>query len=397
LPTLSQLGVCRQPPQTPGRRYFGDKYDHAPQVHSASRCCRRRALQHRAYARPGRRRQEAIGIRALRTWEPQHYQLAPALQKTQNCRLAGIITGTPAKAVKWKAQYGIPDKNIYNYETMHRIADNPDIDVVHVVTPNALHLDNALVAAAAGKHVFCEIPMEISVPRCRQMIDAVKAAGRMLGIGYRCRFEPHHLECMRIAREKEFGALKLVDAHFGNYVNAGVWRLNRALAGGGPLMDVGIYALQATRYLTGEEPVWISATTTQGDPTRFSEVEESVLWQAKFPGGAISHCGSSYNAAGIGYFRAIAERGWFGLEPAFNYGGIHGTRSDGTAIDLPPTDQFAVEMDNFARCIMEKTATTVPGEEGLRDVRIMMAIYESARMGRPVDLRDAPPATNVRP
>jgi predicted dehydrogenase len=317
------------------------------------------------------------------------YQIAPALQKTANCRLAGIITGTPAKAVKWKARYNIPDKNIYNYETMHRIADNPDIDVVYVVTPNAVHLGNALLAAKAGKHVFCEKPMEISVERCQQMIDALKAAKRVLGIGYRCRFEPHHLECMRIAHEREFGAVKVIDAHFGFNIDPGVWRLNRALAGGGPLMDVGIYALQATRYLSGEEPVWVSAMTTQGDPARFAQVEESVLWETRFPGGAVSHCSSSYNAVGVGYFRVLAERGWFGLDPAFNYGGIHGMRSDGKAIELPVNDQFAVEMDDFARCILEKTATRVPGEEGLRDVKIMMAIYESARTGRPVDLRSA--------
>lgn len=315
------------------------------------------------------------------------YQVAPALRLTANCRLAGIITGTPAKAAKWRAQYGIPDRSIYSYDTMHRIADNPDIDVVYIATPNGLHLDNALVAAKAGKHVFCEKPMEISVERCRQMIDAVRTANRVLGIGYRCRFEPHHLECVRIAREREFGPLKLIDAHFGNRVEASVWRLKRALAGGGPLMDVGIYALQATRYLTGEEPVWISAATTQGDPQRFSEVEESVVWEARFPGGAVSHCSSSYNTPGVGYFRAIAERGWFGLEPAFNYDGIHGLRSDGRPIELPPTDQFAVEMDDFARCIMEGRATRVPGEEGLRDVSLMMAIYESARTGRAVDVR----------
>jgi predicted dehydrogenase len=314
-------------------------------------------------------------------------QIAPALQKTKNCRLTGIITGTPAEAVKWKTQYSIPDKSIYSYETMHRIAENPDIDVVYVLTPNALHLENTLVAARAGKHVFCEKPMEISVERCQQMIDAVKAAGRVLGVAYRCQFEPHHLECVRIARDKEFGALQLIDAHFSNNIEPSGWRLKRALAGGGPLMDLGIYALQATRYLTGEEPIWISGTTIQGDPARFSEVEQSVLWQAKFPGGAVSHCSSSYNAAPIGYFRAIAERGWFGLDPAFNYGGNHGMRSDGKAIELPPTDQFAVEMDEFAQCILEKKPTKVPGEEGLRDVTVMMAIYESARTGRAIELR----------
>lgn len=317
------------------------------------------------------------------------HQIAPALQKTANCRLAGIITGTPQKAVNWKAQYGIPDRNIYNYETMHRIADNPDIDVVYVVTPNALHLDYALIAAKAGKHVFCEKPMEISVARCQQMIDAVKAANRLLGIGYRCHFELNHLECVRIAQSKEFGELKIIDGYFGFNITPGVWRLNRSLSGGGPLMDVGIYALQATRYLTGEEPLWVSATTTRGDPERFSEVEASVLWQAGFPGGSVSHCGTSYDAAPTGYFRAIAERGWFGLDPAFNYDGVHGMRSDGTAIALPSIDVFAAEMDDFSRCIRDRTATRVPGEEGLRDVRIMMAIYESARTAKPVYLRTA--------
>jgi predicted dehydrogenase len=316
-------------------------------------------------------------------------QIAPALLKTEHCRLAGIITGTPEKAVKWKAQYNIPDKNIYSYETMHRIADNKDIDVVYVVTPNAIHLQNALVAAKAGKHVFCEKPMEISVERCQQMIDAVEAANRMLGIGYRCRFEPHHLECVRIAREKEFGAIKVIDAHFGFNSPPGVWRLKKDLAGGGPLMDVGIYCLQATRYLSGEEPVWVSAMTTQGDPARFSEVEESVVWEARFPGGAVSHCSSTYAAAGVGYFRVLAEKGWFGLDPAFNYGGLRGVRSDGREINPESTDQFAVEMDDFARCILEKTPTRVPGEEGLRDVKIMMSIYESARTGRPVELGKA--------
>jgi len=218
----------------------------------------------------------------------------------------------------------------------------------------------------------------------RTPIAAVRSARRLLAIGYRCRFEPHHLECVRIARERDFGTLKMIDAHFGFNIPAGVWRLNRALAGGGPLMDVGIYALQATRYLTGEEPAWLSATTTQGDPARFSEVEESIIWQAKFPGGAVSHCGSSYNASPIGYLRAIAERGWFALDPAFNYDGIHGMRSDGKAIDPQSTDQFAVEMDDFAQCILDQRATKVPGEEGLRDVRIMMALYESARSGRPI-------------
>jgi predicted dehydrogenase len=314
-------------------------------------------------------------------------QIAPALQETEHCRLTGLITDTPAKAAEWRTRYGIPANSVYTYDTMHRMADNAEIDVVYIVTPNALHLDHTLAAAKAGKHVFCEKPMEISVERCQQMIDAVKAANRLLGVAYRCQFEPHHLECIRIARTQEFGPLKVIDAYFGIHIEPSVWRLKRALSGGGPLLDVGVYALQATRYLTGEEPTWVSGITTSGDPARFSEVEESVVWQARFPGGAIAHCGASYNCAPVGYFRAAAERGWFGLDPAFYYQGNHGMRSDGKAIEFPPINQFAAEMDDFARCIQEKTPSKVSGEEGLRDVRIMTAIYESARSGRPVELR----------
>jgi predicted dehydrogenase len=327
-----------------------------------------------------------LGFALCGLGELSEQQIAPALQVTEHCRLAGVITETPAKAGAWRSRYNIPARSIYTYDMMHRMADNADIDVVYIVTPNALHLDHASAAARAGKHVFCEKPMEVSVERCQKMIDAVRGANRMLAVAYRCQFEPHHLECIRIARGREFGALKVIDAYFGFHIEPSGWRLKHALSGGGSLLDVGVYALQVTRYLTGEEPIWVSGITTSSDPVRFSEVEESVLWQARFPGGAISHCGASYNSAPVGYFRAVAERGWFALDPAFNYQGIHGARSDGKAIDYRPINQFAAEMDDFARCILEKTPSRVSGEEGLRDVRIMMAIYESARTGRPVEL-----------
>ena len=208
-----------------------------------------------------------------------------------------------------------------------------------------------------------------------------------LGVAYRCRFEPHHRECIRLAQSREFGALRVLDAYFGFNIPPTGWRLKRALSGGGPLLDVGIYALQATRYLTGEEPMWVSGSTSSGDPARFSEVEATVLWEARFPSGTISHCGASFAAASVGYVRAIAERGWFSLDPAFNYAGIRGQRSDGRALDFPDIDQFAAEMDDFARCIQEGTSSIVSGEEGLRDVRVMMAIYQSARSGAPVTLK----------
>jgi predicted dehydrogenase len=314
-------------------------------------------------------------------------QIAPALQLTKRCRLAGIVTGHPEKAQKWKAQYSIPDKNIYDYETMANMGDNPDIDVVYVVTPNALHAEHTLKAAKAGKHVLSEKPMEVSVEKCQQMIDACKAANRLLAIGYRSRFEPHNIECMRIARAKIFGEIKIIQAGFGFRIGDPTqWRLNHALAGGGALMDVGIYALQATRYISGEEPILVSAMETKTDLVKFKEVDESVTWQLKFPSGIIANCSTTYLVGGIDQYIAFAENGAFGLQPAYNYEGNHGFRSDGREIRLPQIDQFAAEMDDFAECILENKPTRVPGEEGLRDLKIITGIYESIRTGATVKL-----------
>src|SRR5208337_1440230 len=221
-----------------------------------------------------------LGVALVGLGNLSTHEIAPALQHTKYCRLAGIVTGTPAKAEKWKAQYNIPDKNIYNYDTMEKMADNPDIDIVYVVTPNGLHAEHTIKAAKAGKHVLCEKPMEVSPEKCQQMIDACKAANRLLAVGYRLHFDPNHLECIRLAREKFFGNVNMIQAEYGFRIgDPKQWRLNRALSGGGPLMDVGIYALQAARYLSGEEPVSVSAIATNNDPVKFKDIEESIAWQ----------------------------------------------------------------------------------------------------------------------
>ena len=314
-------------------------------------------------------------------------QIAPALQKTQHCRLAGIITGTPAKAAAWKAKYNIPDKNIYNYDTMTRLADNPDIDVVYVVTPNFRHGELTIKAAQAGKHVLSEKPMEVSVEQCQKMIDACRAANRMLAIGYRNRFETHTIECIRLAREKVFGPVLSIEAGFGFILgDPNQWRVKHALSGGGALMDVGIYALQTARYISGAEPLEVSATETKTDLVKFKEVDETMSFQLKFPGNVTASCRTSFNSGALNSYRATAEKGWFELAPAYNYSGVRGRRSDGKTIDEPDVDQFAAEMDDFSLCIMNNKPSIVPGEEGLRDVKIMMAIYESARTGKPVKL-----------
>ena len=254
-----------------------------------------------------------------------------------------------------------------------------------MVTPNSLHLEHALAAANAGKHVFCEKPLEISVERCQQMIDGVKKAGKMLGVGYRCQFDPNHLECVRLAKEKVLGDVKAIDANFGFAIGDPTqWRLKRDLAGGGPLMDVGIYCLQTARMLTGEDPVWISATESKTDPVKFKEVEETIAWQAKFPSGVVVNSMSTYNANGYQGFRAATSKGWFGMDPAYYYGGNRGRRSDGPEINIAVPDQFQLELEDFADCILNKRETRVSGEMGMSDVKYLMAIYDSIKKGRPV-------------
>lgn len=313
------------------------------------------------------------------------HQIAPALQKTQFSRLAGVITDTPAKAAKWKEKHGLRDDAIFTYDTMAKLAENRDIDVVYIVTPNALHADQAALAFRAGKHVFCEKPMEVSVGRCQKMIDDAKAANRKLGVAYRCQYDPNHLECIRLARSKELGDIRFVEASF--TVNIGgpdQWRLKRALSGGGALVDVGIYALQAARYLTGEEPIEVTALEGRTNAAKYAEVDESMIWQMRFPSGVIASCSTSYEAGLSSRFRVHTSRGWFGLDPAFGYTGNRGMRSDGKEIALPAPDLFGAEMDDFSRCIIENRQSKVSGEEGLRDVKIMTAIYQAARSGRAV-------------
>jgi predicted dehydrogenase len=311
-------------------------------------------------------------------------QLAPALQETEYCRLAAIVTGTPSKAAEWKKKYEIPDRNVYNYDTFERIAENPEVDIVYVVVPNGLHAEFAVRAAKAGKHVICEKPMATTAEDCDRIITACEEAKKKLSIGYRLHFEPYNREVMRLANDKDFGAIKKVEAVDAFVYRGRTWRVDAKLAGG-PLMDLGIYCVQAGCYATGEEPIAITAhEEPKKEPELFKEVEETMRWTMEFPSGAKAECLMSYNQQG-NRLRVEAEKGWYELSPAYSYRGIAGKTSRGE-MNFPQVNQQARQMDAFARCIIEDTPTTVPGELGRRDVKIIQAIYESARSGKRVTL-----------
>lgn len=331
----------------------------------------------------GQERKLGIALVGLGSYSTN--QLAPALQETRHCRLAGIVTGTPSKVEDWKKRYGIPQKNVYNYENFDSIKDNPDIDIVYVVLPNAMHAEYTIRAAKAGKHVICEKPMAVSVKECEQMIAACKSAGKMLSIGYRLHFEPHNLEMMRLGQKEIYGPVKKIETGNGFVLtNPNAWRLDKELAGGGPLMDMGIYSVQGARYVMGKEPIAVTAREEKTKPQLFKEVEETLYWQMEFPGGAIADCETSYNKS-IGRLRAEATQGWFELEPAFSYSGIKGKTHKGP-MNFPQINQQAVQMDDFAYCILHNKPTRVPGEEGLKDMKVIEAIYKAAQSGQKVKI-----------
>lgn len=328
---------------------------------------------------------EKLGIALVGLGKYSSEELAPALQETKHCRLAGIVSGSAQKRDEWKARYGIPEGNIYSYDNFNAIKDNTDIDIVYVVLPNALHAEYTIRAARAGKHVICEKPMAVTVQECEDMIKACQEAGVLLSIGYRLHFEPHNQAMMALHSNGAIGAIETVQAANGMDIQPGVWRLNKALAGGGPLMDVGIYCVQGAVYTVGKDP--IAVTAKEGEKTdlsRFKEVEQSISWILEFPGGVSASCQSSY-AQASNLLRAEGAKGWMELSPAYKYKGIQ-SRTDKGELHLTEVNQQALQMDDFALCVQHNKPSRVPGEMGLRDVRILQAIYKAARTGQRVPL-----------
>lgn len=330
--------------------------------------------------------EKKLGIALIGLGSYATNNLAPAFANTQFCRLAGIVTGTPAKAEIWKKKHNIPEKNIYNYQNFDEIAKNPDIDAVYVVLPNGLHHEFVLRAAKAGKHVFCEKPMAISVKQCEEMIAACKAAKVTLSIGYRLHYEPFTNEVIRLAKDKDFGKVTFVESSFGFPLrDKKAWRMIPKLSGGGPMLDVGIYALNAARYATGEEPISVTAQAIKTHPDIYVDgIEETMFWQMKFPSGVISNHTTTYNSyvqrLYVGY-----ENGNLEMSPAFDYGPLIGKTSKGEMKFLIVHHQTLM-LDGISSDILNNRPMRTPGEEGLRDMKIMAAIFEAAKTGKEVKL-----------
>jgi predicted dehydrogenase len=312
----------------------------------------------------------------------QHFM--PAVKMSKKSRVTALVSGHRDKAERMAAEYGVPSSSIYNYENYDEIGKNPAIDAVYIALPNSMHADYTIRAAKAGKHVLCEKPMGTSVEQSRSMIQACEGSGRKLMIAYRCQYEPAHLRSVELIRSGKLGSIQSIESAFGFPIAPNEWRLDKKLSGGGPLMDVGIYCLNASRYLTGEEPTEVAGFSSVVDHDgRFVQVEETLSWTMKFRGGALASCTCTYGSPMLGYFRVRGSRGTITMEPAFNYDKLHLlTQLEGEeplefAPDEPDPMQFFREADYMSDCVLQNKEPKTSGQEGLRDMEIIAKIYRA--------------------
>jgi predicted dehydrogenase len=332
-------------------------------------------------------------------------QIMPSFADCKRSKLVGFVSGDRAKAEKYAVQYGVPTKNIYGYQNFDEIKNNPEIDVIYIILPNGMHHEYTIRALNAGKHVLCEKPMANTVKECEEMIAAAQKNNKKLMIAYRAQYEPFNLAAIEKCRSGEVGKLKTIVVDHGRNLNPqekrDVWRMNKKLAGGGSLYDIGIYSLQAARYLTGEEPIEITAQmySTPNDP-RFKEIEENVNFTLRFPSGVLANCTSSYGFQEVKRYRVMGDKAWLDLDPATDYykhrmligrknqqAGEDNLTAPKNLIEeqeIQEGNQFAAQMDHLSQCIQENKEPKTPGAEGLQDVRLMQLIYQAAREGKTI-------------
>lgn len=316
-------------------------------------------------------------------------RVAEAMRSCKKAKLMGVISGTPSKIKNWQAKYQIPEKNCYNYQDFDKLIDNKDIDAVYVITPNALHKEQVIRVAKAGKHVICEKPMSVNAADAKEMVDACARANVKLLIGYRMHFEPKTLEIFRMRKDGEFGKVLFFQGLSGFKIgDPNQWRMKKELSGGGAMMDIGIYSVNGARYMIGEDPVWVTAQEVKTDKEKFGEgIDETITFQLGFPGGAVASCLSTYSMNNLDRFFLNGEKGFAELQPSTGYGPIEGRTHKGP-LTHPHVTHQTIQMDEMAGIILEGKEPVIPvnGEEGLKDMKIIDGIYAAVQSGKRVDL-----------
>lgn len=305
----------------------------------------------------------------------------------QECQLTALISDDSEKLNKLSSKYRI--KNCWSYKDYDQALRSDQFDAVYIALPNDLHAEYACRAMRAGIHVLCEKPMAVSVAECEKMIDCARENAVKLMIAYRLHFEKTNMQAVEVIESGEIGEPRIYNASFALQIREGNIR-TKAEHGGGPLFDIGIYCINAARYLFKTEPVEVTALMVKSNDERFKEIEEATGALLKFPDAKLASFVCSFGAANFGRFDVLGTKGSLTLDPAFEYADrlrmcvkVNGKKKE---TSTAKGDQFAPELLHFARCIKENKEPNPSGQEGLNDLKVIEAIRESARTGSTIEL-----------
>ena len=316
-------------------------------------------------------------------------RVGAAMKDCKRAKITGLISGTPEKLQKYGEKYGVPESSRYSYQNASEIRKDSNVDAVYITTPNALHMPQTIQMAEAGKHVICEKPMAVNAKDAKKMIDACASNGVKLLIGYRMHFEPITLDIVRMRAKGDFGKALFFQGLSGFIIgDPKQWRLNKELAGGGAMMDIGVYSINGSRYMIGEDPIWVTAQETKTNPEKFKEgVDETITFQFGFPGGATASCLSTYSLNYLDKFYLAGTKGFAEMQPSTGYGPIKGKTHLGE-IQHPHITHQTRQMDEMAAIILDGKVPEVPvdGYEGYKDMVIVDAIYQAVKTGKKVKI-----------
>ncbi len=315
----------------------------------------------------------------------------PAFKGARNSQLTALVSGDEEKRKELGKKYSI--ENVYSYDEYDQALSA--VDAVYIALPNHLHREYAVRAASAGIHVLCEKPMAVSEEDCRAMIAAAEKNNVKLMIAYRLHFERGNLEAVRLAKSGKLGDPRFFSSDFAQQVKGGNVRVSEPVnRGGGPVYDMGVYCINAARYLFQAEPVEVMAEEANNGDPRFREAGEMVSVVMRFPDERLATFTCSFGAADISRYTLIGSKGTLTADPGYEYAsGIRHQLTIGektTRRQFPNLDQFAGELVYFSDCVLKDKEPEPSGVEGLADVRIIQAIYESIRTKRAVEIPGLP-------
>jgi predicted dehydrogenase len=316
----------------------------------------------------------------------------PAFANCKKSRLVALVSREKKKAAALKAKFKAAVS--YSTEEYDACLANPEISAVYVATPPGEHEKYTVRAAEAGKNVLCEKPLAATAAQSARMVETCRLRGVLLMTAYRKYFEPSTLFLKPLVRDGALGRIDMIHTSFSELFNPAIapaWLLDPAMAGGGPMMDLGVYCVNTSRWLAGEDPVEAIAQSWRYDARRFKNIEEGITFRLNFPSGLIAQGSSTYGAAISSFIIIQGSKGWVSLSPAYTFEGERRVTGKIVGGDLdrrfPPLDEFALELDAFASAILKKQSVEPDGIQGHRDMLILEAIYESARIQQPVAIK----------